>query len=461
MVAPAFGGTTVLGSIPDVARLLRVPLASTMTPTEVLRTARGDRHAFALVGEWAGGGAVIGSEPLATCSETIDPFEVIDVVPEVVGVRSAGIGGGWVGYFGYQAGGLIERLPPPALRRVPMPMVSLGFFDHVVHYERRSRRWWFEALWTPEHAARLAERQACWARRLAEGAHVPALRYECGELSALPSPGEHVEAVNRALGHIIAGDVFQVNLCLRLDAAFAGDPLDLFCVAVDRLRPRYGAYLSCGRGAVASLSPELFLRRVGKRLLTSPIKGTVARPDGRAGGAERAALSSSAKDRAENLMIVDLMRNDLGRVCSYGSIEAPALFRPEEHPGVWHLVSDVTGELRAGVGDGDVLRATFPPGSVTGAPKVRAMELIAGLEATAREVYTGAIGLASPVAGLELNVAIRTFEIAAGHIWLGAGGGIVAESSPERELEECFLKARPLLAAVGASLPPPDGRWRA
>lgn len=151
-------------------------------------------------------------------------------------------------------------------------------------------------------------------------------------------------------------------------------------------------------------------------------------------------------------MIVDLMRNDLGRVCSWGTVAVPRLVGLEAHPGVWHLVSDVSGQLRDGVDNADLLRATFPPGSVTGAPKVRAMEVIAALEATGREVYTGAIGYSSPVAGLELSVAIRTLEFSAGRVWLGAGGGVVSDSRPERELEECLVKARPLVAAVGSTI---------
>jgi para-aminobenzoate synthetase/4-amino-4-deoxychorismate lyase len=204
---------------------------------------------------------------------------------------------------------------------------------------------------------------------------------------------------------------------------------------------------------VCSLSPELFLRRRGRDVVTEPIKGTAPRTAGLGpADASRAALASSLKDRAENVMIVDLMRNDLGRVCEYGSIEVPALNEPRQAPGVWHLVSTVRGRLRADARDSDLLRASFPPGSVTGAPKIQAMRVIAELEAGGREAYTGAVGFASPVAGLELNVAIRTLEISGERIWMGAGGGIVADSVAESELEECFVKARPVIAAAGARL---------
>jgi para-aminobenzoate synthetase/4-amino-4-deoxychorismate lyase len=209
-----------------------------------------------------------------------------------------------------------------------------------------------------------------------------------------------------------------------------------------------------GDRAVASLSPELFLRRSGRRVLTSPIKGTIRRDesDATAADAARTALEASGKDRAENVMIVDLMRNDLSRVCAAGTVQVPEVARAEAHPGVWHLVSDVEGTLSDGVDDGEVLRACFPPGSVTGAPKVRAMELINELEATGREAYTGAIGFSSPLAGLEMNVVIRTFEFGHDRVWLGVGGGIVADSDPESEYRECLVKAEPLVAALDAEI---------
>ncbi|HEX5909916.1 MAG TPA: chorismate-binding protein, partial [Thermoleophilaceae bacterium] len=211
------------------------------------------------------------------------------------------------------------------------------------------------------------------------------------------------------------------------------------------LAPDRGAFVGGPGGtAVASLSPELFLERRGRRVRTAPIKGTRPR------SADAAELEGSAKDRAENTMIVDLMRNDLGRVCEPGSVTVDALARARPHAGVWHLVSEVSGDLRADAGDADLLRACVPPGSVTGAPKIAAQNVIAEVESTGREAYTGAIGFASPAAGLELSVAIRTFEFSGPRAWLGVGGGVVADSDPAAEARECAVKAAPLLAAIGA-----------
>ncbi len=186
--------------------------------------------------------------------------------------------------------------------------------------------------------------------------------------------------------YIHQGDIFQANITLRAEAEFAGDPLDAFCQGVTALDPPYAAFIGvsapgAGRAAVASLSPELFLRRAGDTVTSKPIKGTARRAaDEDEAAAQRAELEASTKNRAENVMIVDLVRNDLSRVCVPGSVTVPVLLGPEPHPGVWHLVSTVTGTLRPGAGDGDLIRAAFPPGSVTGAPKVRALEIIDELE---------------------------------------------------------------------------------
>ena len=334
---------------------------------------------------------------------------------------------------------------------MPLPDCVLAFYDHLLHLDGDGR-WWFEALWTDERADALSARLDLLRARLVEG--VRERPVWVGNFQPAPPGGTgHVSAIDDCRERIAAGEIFQANLCLRLEAEWKGDPLDLFARTAGTLEPRHGGVIAGPWGAVCSLSPELFLRRRGREVVTEPIKGTAPRTAGLGpADASRAALASSLKDRAENVMIVDLMRNDLGRVCEYGSIEVPALNEPRQAPGVWHLVSTVRGRLRPDAGDSDLLRASFPPGSVTGAPKIQAMRVIAELEAGGREAYTGAIGFASPVAGLELNVAIRTLEMSGERIWMGAGGGIVADSVAESELEECFVKARPVIAAAGARL---------
>jgi para-aminobenzoate synthetase/4-amino-4-deoxychorismate lyase len=365
------------------------------------------------------------------------------------------VGGGWFGYLGYNLGARLERVPPPPPRHVPLPDFALAFYDHLLRLDARGR-WWFEALWSDERDDELTERLELLRDRLAEG--VRERPVWVGNFQPAPPGGAgHMTAIDECRERIAAGEIFQANLCLRLEAEWQGDPLDLFARTAGTLEPRRAGVIAGPWGAVCSLSPELFLRRRGREVMTEPIKGTAPRVlaagrEGTRAEDTRAALAASVKDRAENVMIVDLMRNDLGRVCEYGSIEVPVLNEPRPAPGVWHLVSTVRGTLRADAGDSHLLRASFPPGSVTGAPKIQAMRVIAELEAGGREAYTGAVGYASPVAGLELNVAIRTLELRGERIWMGAGGGIVADSVAEAELEECFVKARPVIAAAGARL---------
>ncbi|MDO9380109.1 MAG: chorismate-binding protein [Nocardioidaceae bacterium] len=413
-------------------------------PVDVLRRLpRGDRL-VALVGAWHHGEALVAWDPVTTAASPFDceaPSGTVD---------AEAFGGGWIGVWGYRLGGDLEQLPPSPPRPVPQPSHRIGYYDRVLR--RVDGVWWFEQL-TGLHAEPVERARAAAFLDVARGAlsDSPASverTFDVGPFAMTPSPDEHLLAVARTIGHIVAGDVFQANLAVRLEATFAGDPLALFCRGVEVLHPARAAYVEDDQGAVVSLSPELFLRRVGRDVVTSPIKGTAPLDT------DPRRLAGSSKDRAENVMIVDLMRNDLGRVAEPGGVRVTAVNRVERHA-VWHLVSDVTARLRDDVGDGDLLRATFPPGSVTGAPKIRAMEVIGSLEATARESYTGAIGHLSPHAGLELNVAIRTFEVAHGTVWLGVGGGIVADSDPRAELVECCTKALPLLAAVGSSLATP------
>jgi len=436
----------------------REPLQSSLRPDQAVRLLRGDRRPFALIGEWLSGGAILGSEPLTVAGPDADPFELLDGQPMsaqemAAPAGAATIGGGWVGWLGYGLGATIERLPPPPPAPVIRPAFALAYYDHVVIHD--GEQWWFEALVSAEREQALTQRLELWRSRLlaAPPAPAPPARLTQFALGANGGAG-HLAAVSECGERIAAGDLFQANLCVRLEGRIQGDPADLFADAVGEAQPRFGAFFD----GVVSLSPERFLRREGRTVSAEPIKGT--RP--RVGGAgertrARTELERSTKDAAEHVIIVDLMRNDIGRVCAYGTVTAQSP-RVEAHAGVWHLVTTVSGELRPGVGDGQLLRATFPPGSVTGAPKVQAMKVISELEATKRELYTGAIGIASPLAGLDLSVAIRTFEIEGEQIWFGAGGGIVADSDPELELAEALVKAAGPLAAIGGrfAVPPKD-----
>jgi para-aminobenzoate synthetase/4-amino-4-deoxychorismate lyase len=443
---------------PTDAQLVREPLRSTLTAAEALEALSEERMAFALVGQWAGGGAIVGSEPLSVADEDDDPFALLDQLPAVDdpgSVAPGTVGGGWFGWLGYRLGGRIEQVPEGPPRPVPMPDFHLAYYDHLLRRDADGQ-WWFEALATAPRSSELADRRQHLGRVLREGPtrhpRSPADGPPALQLSRAAA-AHHLAAVAACRERIAAGEIFQANLCVRLEAEFPGTAAQLLVRALAEVPPVYAASFDTPHGSIASLSPELFLRRTGDELVTGPIKGTAPRDlDPAVAAAQLARLRSSTKDAAEHVMIVDLMRNDLGRVCRYGSVVAPRLPSAEAHPGLWHLVSLVRGRLWPGVGNGDVLRATFPPGSVTGAPKVQALRVIAESELTGREVYTGAIGYASPVAGLELNVAIRTLELRHGRVWLGAGGGIVADSDPQHELEEALVKARSVADVIGSSV---------
>jgi len=394
--------------------------------TQVVRALADVEGLVCLWGEWADGSAVITWAPQFVVT---DPA-ALATTPQVIGAHDGVVAGGWFGRLGYD----------PATTR-------LAFHDHVLR--RHDGHWTFEALHSEDRSTALAAARIL-AERVTRGGALPSVPACIGTFSAA-DPSLHLAATEHAIELIRAGELYQVNVCTRLSAPWRGDPTVLFTEAAARLRPAYGALLVGGERAVVSLSPELFLRRRGREVVTAPIKGTLPR-----GGddANAVALRRSAKDVAENVMIVDLMRNDLGRVCLPGSVRVPELLVVQPHPGVWHLVSTVTGCLRDDVDDGDLMQATFPPGSVTGAPKLRALQAIDALEQHARGVYTGAIGFASPCWGLELSVAIRTFEVGADLVELGVGGGITADSVPMLEWHECLHKAAPLVGVVGARLDP-------
>jgi len=265
--------------------------------------------------------------------------------------------------------------------------------------------------------------------------HAPGLAAGVGGVTPSLDENEHAAAVDRIRAYISAGDCYQVNLTFPLRFEWFGHPLDLYARLRERQPVRYGGVVGDGDSAIVSLSPELFLERKGSRLVARPMKGTLERQK------PAAELLASEKDRAENLMIVDLLRNDLGRVATAGSVRVERLFEVEDYPSVWQMVSQVSAETPT-ASFGAVLRALFPCGSITGAPKIRAMQIAAELEDGPRGLYTGALGWIAPDGDFRLNVAIRTLELSVGRTGrLGIGGGIVADSSAGAEWAECLLKA--------------------
>jgi para-aminobenzoate synthetase component 1 len=363
--------------------------------------------------------------------------------------------GGAIGYFGFDLGQHIERLPARGHDDLALPEMCLAFYDWCLVHHRGSGRAWIVATGLPGRDRRAARRRLEWALdRLngveAGGEPVDSRSFAAADLHSNFERDRYLAAVRTAKDYLVAGDIYQVNLSQRFQGSLRGDSWGFY----RRLRqvnpPLFGAYLGFPEATVMSASPEEFLHVRGRQVRTRPIKGT--RPRGPTAEEDRKlglALMASVKDRAENLMIVDLMRNDLGRVCRVGSVRAPHLFELEKHPTVFHLVSTVTGELDEGRDVVDLLRASFPGGSVTGAPKIRAIEIIDELEPHRRGVYCGGIGVIDFAGNMHLNMAIRTLTRIGDSFYFHVGGAIVFDSDPADEYEETLHKGRGLLRALG------------
>lgn len=373
--------------------------------------------------------------------------------------------GGFVGVFSYELGGAIESLPdmpPYRLGEATIAPLAGGLYSDLLAFNHQTRQCFILATGLPADGG-AARRQ----RAEAQIAKWQALITSADAVDDLPPPPQvtmrsnftgqsYQMAVENIIEHICAGDIFQANLSQSFDGRFLKPyaPFDLYR-RLRALSPApFSGFLQFADWALLSSSPERFLETDGRTISARPIKGTrprQSRPD--ADAAEAAQLLASPKDRAENIMIVDLLRNDLARICEDRSIAVPDLCILESHSQVHHLVSTIAGRLRADASVIDILRASFPGGSITGAPKIRAMEIIAQYEGAPRGPYCGSLGYIGFDGRLDLNILIRSLVMAQDAFRFQVGGGITARSEPAREFRETLDKAAGLLAALGVDLP--------
>lgn len=382
-----------------------------------------------------------------------NPFEILRELwqefPQLTRAELPPFQGGIAGYLGYELGQSLERLPAPPLDELSLADLDVGFFDCVLaidHSTDPATGWLISTGYPEKTPARRAERareRLTFFRELFSrpAADLPTWNPHPAIVESSFSHAEYSAAIERVKQYIAAGDIYQANIAQQFRTDFDGNPLALYAALREKNPAPFAAFLNFGTTAIASVSPERFLQCRGGQIETRPIKGTRPRADSPAADAALAAeLQSSEKDRAENVMIVDLLRNDLSRVSKLFSVRVPSLLALEKHPNVWHLVSTITAELRPGQTPLDLLKATFPGGSITGAPKIRAMEIITEIERRTRGVYCGSIGYWGFDGSLDTSIAIRTLVLKDGTAFFHGGGGIVADSDSQMEYEESLVK---------------------
>ncbi|WP_299592570.1 aminodeoxychorismate synthase component I [uncultured Microbulbifer sp.] len=381
------------------------------------------------------------------------PFEALDdllceLAPQEVDQQLPFCGGA-IGYAGYELGATANFLPADT-RDTPLPAGHFGLYTWALIIDHQLQ------------AAHLVFHPACTEVQKRDlTARFRALKWESApQTEAFKLSGgfrhefgadEYQVQIQRILDYIRAGDIYQANFTQRFQAQYSGTPLTAYLALREVAAGPFSAFLSMPQGDILSLSPERFILADGNFLQTEPIKGTAPRSEDATRDSELAnALAASRKDRAENLMIVDLLRNDFGKICERGSVRVPNLFELQSFANVHHLVSTITGQIPDDLEFAQVLEATFPGGSITGAPKRRAMQIIRELERSPRGVYCGSIGYISSCGRADSNIAIRTLTASNGNIHCAAGGGIVADSDPAAEHRECLDKVRVLMETLEA-----------
>ncbi|MFM5571041.1 aminodeoxychorismate synthase component I [Aeromonas veronii] len=353
--------------------------------------------------------------------------------------------GGALGLFGYDLGRRFERLPVQAAADIAVPDMAVGIYDWALLRNVATGDWQL-VHWGDE--AGLAKRLAWLEQQQAKPAPAFAL---LGAWQSNMSRAEYGEKFARIQEYLGAGDCYQINLTQRFSAPYQGDEWQAYCLLATANKAPFSAFIRLPDSALLSLSPERFLLLDGRHIETKPIKGTRPRhPDPAIDRQVARELAQADKDRSENLMIVDLLRNDIGRVSRPGSVSVPHLFAVESFPAVHHLVSTIHGELDARWQGVDLLRACFPGGSITGAPKIRAMEIIEELEPQRRNAYCGSIGYLSQHGRMDTSICIRTLIAEAGRLHCWAGGGIIADSDADSEYQETYDKVARILPPLSA-----------
>jgi para-aminobenzoate synthetase component I len=357
--------------------------------------------------------------------------------------------GGAVGYFAYNMGHHIEKLPSTAVDDVEIPDSCFGFYDSIIAIDHQTKETYIVAAGINEKPETAIENLNRKLKSITALSLVNKEGEVCSEIQSNFTKEAYLKAVQRIKDYIRSGDIYQANLTQRFKCYTEEAPFSIYS-RLRQLNPApFACFMNFGEGHILSSSPERFLKIQDNMIETRPIKGT--RPRGKTADEDKAnkeELLSSEKDKSELLMIVDLERNDLGKVSKTGTVKVPELFYPEEYATVHHLVATVTGEMQDGLEPIDVIQAAFPGGSITGAPKIRAMEIIDELEPTQRNIYTGSIGYLGFNGSIDFNIAIRTIVMKEGTAYFQAGGGIVWDSDPELEYEETLHKAKALFRTL-------------
>ncbi|MBI5144496.1 MAG: aminodeoxychorismate synthase component I [Candidatus Omnitrophica bacterium] len=393
-----------------------------------------------------------------------NPFYALKEIFKIYEISNVDTGlpfvSGGVGYLAYDMKDFTEGLPDRAVDDLNLPDCIFALYDTVVIYDNQKGKAYIASSGLPEmdpvkNSRRAKARLKEFKTRLAEQSVLHAYRNKIppASLKSNFSKTSYMKAIEKAKEYIKNGDIYQVNLSQRFEAELNMEPFELYLRLRDYSPAPFSAYLSFGDVTILSSSPERFLLKKQCYIETRPIKGT--RPRGNDAFSDallEKELLQSRKDRAEHIMIVDLERNDLGRICEYGSVFPSEFIILERYATVFHLVSTVAGRLKKEIDPVDCLLAAFPGGSITGAPKIRAMEIIEELEPVKRSIYTGAIGYISFDGNMDTSIVIRTFVIKGKRIYFQVGGGIVADSDPKEEYDETLDKAKGLMLSLGIGL---------